>query len=219
VKVGARDTPACSGSASPAASRPITGGVIWFGAGALARGYTTDSAVAAAATSLLAIVALYHVVDAVQAVMAQVLRGYKRATAPMVIYAVALVGRRASAAATCSALTDAFGPARGAAGFWIAAVASLSAGRGGRDRLLPADIASDHADAGRHHEIARALAQGHPDRMQGSQGRRSQPAAAHSASPITGAQASSRAGAPWRRRVSMRRIAVSPRRPPGYRFA
>ena len=102
-----------------------TGSVIWFGAGTLARGYTTDTAVAAAATSLLAIVALYHVVDAVQAVMAQVLRGYKRATAPMVIYAVALWGVGLGGGYLL-ALTDGLGPARGAAGFWMAAVASLS---------------------------------------------------------------------------------------------
>ncbi len=102
-----------------------TGSVIWFGAGALARGYTTDTAVASAATGLLAIVALYHVVDAVQAVMAQVLRGYKRATAPMVIYAVALWGVGLGGGYLL-ALTDSLGAARGAAGFWMAAVASLT---------------------------------------------------------------------------------------------
>jgi MATE family multidrug resistance protein len=102
-----------------------TGSVIWFGAGALARGYTSDSAVAAAAASLLAIVALYHVVDAVQAVMAQVLRGYKRATAPMVIYAVSLWGVGLGGGYLL-ALTDSLGPARGAAGFWMAAVVSLT---------------------------------------------------------------------------------------------
>ena len=80
---------------------------------------------AAAAASLLAIVALYHAVDAVQAVMAQVLRGYKRATAPMVIYAVSLWGVGLGGGYLLG-LTDTLGPARGAAGFWIAAVASLS---------------------------------------------------------------------------------------------
>ena len=103
----------------------LTGGAIWFGAAILAHGYTTDAAVAAAATTLLAIVALYHVVDAVQAVMAQVLRGYKRATAPMLIYAVSLWGVGLGGGYLLG-LTDAFGAARGAAGFWIAAVVSLS---------------------------------------------------------------------------------------------
>ena len=82
-------------------------------------------AVAAAATSLLAVVAFYHVVDAVQAVMAQVLRGYKRATAPMVIYALALWGVGLGGGYLL-ALTDSLGPARGAAGFWMAAVVSLA---------------------------------------------------------------------------------------------
>jgi MATE family multidrug resistance protein len=103
----------------------VTGGMIWFGAGILARAYTTDAAVAAAATTLLAIVAFYHVVDAVQAVMAQVLRGYKRATAPMVIYAVSLWGVGLGGGYLLG-LTDTFGAARGAAGFWTAAVGSLT---------------------------------------------------------------------------------------------
>jgi MATE family multidrug resistance protein len=102
-----------------------TGSAIWFGAGLIARAYTTDVAVAAAATSLLAIVGVYHAVDAVQAVMAQVLRGYKRATAPMLIYAVALWGVGLGGGYLL-ALTDVFGPAHGAAGFWTAAVASLT---------------------------------------------------------------------------------------------
>lgn len=98
---------------------------IWLGAGPLARAYAADPAVAAAAATLLAIVAVYHVADAVQAVMAQVLRGYKRATAPMVIYAISLWGVGLGGGYLLG-LTDAFGAARGAAGFWIAAVASLS---------------------------------------------------------------------------------------------
>jgi MATE family multidrug resistance protein len=102
-----------------------TGSAIWFGAGLIARAYTTDLAVAAAATGLLAIVGVYHAVDAVQAVMAQVLRGYKRATAPMLIYAVSLWGVGLGGGYLL-ALTDVFGPAHGAAGFWTAAVASLT---------------------------------------------------------------------------------------------
>jgi MATE family multidrug resistance protein len=74
--------------------------------------------------ALLSIVAVYHMADAVQAVMAQVLRGYKRATVPMVIYALSLWGVGLGGGYLLG-LTDAFGPARGAAGFWIAAVASL----------------------------------------------------------------------------------------------
>jgi MATE family multidrug resistance protein len=102
----------------------ILGTTIYLGAGPLARAYTADPQVAATAATLLSIVAFYHLADAVQAVMAQVLRGYKRATAPMVIYAVALWGVGLGGGYLLG-LTDAFGAARGAAGFWIAGTASL----------------------------------------------------------------------------------------------
>lgn len=103
----------------------VIGAAIWLAAAPLARAYTADARVAAAATTLLAIVAVYHVADAMQAVMAQVLRGYKRATAPMVIYAVALWGVGLGGGYLLG-LTDTFGARMGAAGFWIAAVASLA---------------------------------------------------------------------------------------------
>lgn len=102
----------------------VIGAAIWLGAAPLARAYTVDAQVAAAATTLLAIVAVYHVADAVQAVMAQVLRGYKRATAPMVIYAVALWGVGLGGGYLLG-LTGTFGAPLGAAGFWIAGTASL----------------------------------------------------------------------------------------------
>lgn len=103
----------------------IISAAIGFGAAPLARVYTTDARVAAAAATLLAIVAVYHVADAMQAVMAQVLRGYKRSMAPMLIYAVALWGVGLGGGYLLG-LTDAFGVARGAAGFWIAGTASLA---------------------------------------------------------------------------------------------
>lgn len=98
---------------------------IGLGAPAIARAYTTDPAVAAAAAGLLAIVAVYHLGDAAQAVAVQVLRGYKRATAPMAIYAVLLWGVGLGGGYLLG-LSDLAGPARGAAGFWIAAAAGLS---------------------------------------------------------------------------------------------
>ena len=113
------------GLAVGSAAAAITGAAIGFGAGPLARAYTTDPQVAAAATTLLSIVAVYHLADAVQAVIAQVLRGYKRATVPMVIYAISLWGVGLGGGYLLG-LTDTFGVARGAAGFWIAAVASLT---------------------------------------------------------------------------------------------
>jgi MATE family multidrug resistance protein len=98
---------------------------IGFGAPAIARAYTADPAVAAAAAGLLAIVAVYHLGDAAQAVAVQVLRGYKRATAPMAIYAVLLWGVGLGGGYVLG-LTELAGPARGAAGFWVAAAMGLS---------------------------------------------------------------------------------------------
>ena len=112
------------GLAVGCAAAAVLGTAIYLGAGPLARAYTTDARVAATAATLLSIVAFYHLADAVQAVMAQVLRGYKRATAPMVIYAVALWGVGLGGGYLLG-LTDTFGPPLGAAGFWMAAVASL----------------------------------------------------------------------------------------------
>jgi len=90
----------------------------------IARLYTLDAGVARLAGGLLALVAIYHVFDAVQAVAVNVLRGYKRALIPMLIYAFALWGVGLGGGYTLG-LTDWLGPARGAAGFWMAAVASL----------------------------------------------------------------------------------------------
>ena len=113
------------GLAVGCAAAAVLGAALWLGAAPLARAYTTDAQVAATAATLLAIVALYHLADAVQAVMAQVLRGYKRATAPMAIYAVALWGVGLGGGYLLG-LTDTFGSPLGATGFWIAATASLA---------------------------------------------------------------------------------------------
>lgn len=90
----------------------------------LAALYTPDAAVRAHATALLGSVAFYHAADALQAVLAQVLRGYRRAVAPMAIYAGSLWGVGLGGGWLLG-LTDLFGPARGALGFWLAATASL----------------------------------------------------------------------------------------------
>ena len=98
--------------------------LVSLGAEGIARLYTLDDGVARLAGGLLALVAIYHVFDAVQAVAVNVLRGYKRALIPMLIYAFALWGVGLGGGYTLG-LTDWLGPARGAAGFWMAAVASL----------------------------------------------------------------------------------------------
>jgi MATE family multidrug resistance protein len=91
----------------------------------LARAYTPDTAVATIAAELLILVAAYHLADSVQAVMVQVLRAYKRTWAPTLFYALSLWGVGLGGGYLLG-LTDVFGPARGAAGFWLAAIASLT---------------------------------------------------------------------------------------------
>lgn len=96
----------------------------WLGAPYIAALYTTDSAVQAAAIPLIILVGFYHLGDAVQAVAVNALRGYKKSTVPMVIYGVLLWGPGLGGGIVLG-LTDALGPARGAAGFWLAAIAAL----------------------------------------------------------------------------------------------
>jgi MATE family multidrug resistance protein len=98
--------------------------MLWFGAALLVAVYTADAAVRAIATTLVGVVAFYHIADSVQAVAVNVLRGYKKTTVPMVTYAVSLWGVGLGGGYVLG-LTDLAGPARGAAGFWLAAACSL----------------------------------------------------------------------------------------------
>lgn len=98
--------------------------LLWSGADGIAALYTPDTQVQAAAVPLILLVGGYHLADAVQAIAVNALRGYKRSAVPMAIYTVALWGLGLGGGYALG-LTDAFGPARGAAGFWLAAIASL----------------------------------------------------------------------------------------------
>jgi MATE family multidrug resistance protein len=98
---------------------------LWLGAENLAAIYTPDAAVRAAAASLIAIIAVYHLADALQTVVVNILRGYKKTVVPMAAYVVSLWGVGLGGGYLLG-LTDLLGPARGAAGFWLAAAASLA---------------------------------------------------------------------------------------------
>jgi len=97
---------------------------LWLGAADIAALYTPDAEVRTVAAGLIAIIAIYHLVDALQTVVVNVLRGYKRTVVPMAIYVVSLWGIGLGGGYLLG-LTDFLGPALGAAGFWIAATASL----------------------------------------------------------------------------------------------
>jgi MATE family multidrug resistance protein len=98
--------------------------IFWLGAPLIASLYSTDLQVQAAAIPLIGLVALYHLGDALQAVAVNALRGYKKSVVPMLIYAILLWGAGLGGGFLLG-LTDTFGPARGAPGFWIAAIGSL----------------------------------------------------------------------------------------------
>lgn len=89
--------------------------------------YTRDAAIVAAALPLLAWVAVFHVADAAQTIAAFVLRAYRIAVVPLVIYALAIWGvGLAGGYAVGFNLTGLTPPALlGAVGMWFAATSGL----------------------------------------------------------------------------------------------
>ncbi len=126
-----------TGIAFALACAAVVGSGLFLYAGDIAGLYTSDAELRRVAAGLLAFVAVYHLFDAVQAVAVNVLRGYKRAVVPMLIYAVALwgvglgggyvIGLVGVDVAWLGAHTWGFtGAPMGARGFWLAAIASLA---------------------------------------------------------------------------------------------
>ena len=106
----------------------------WFAHG-IAGLYTGDARLRRVAAGLIAFVAVYHQFDAIQAVAVNVLRGYKRAVVPMLIYAVALwgVGLGGGYALGLTRIDLAWlglSTPMGAPGFWLAAIMSLALASG-----------------------------------------------------------------------------------------
>ncbi|WP_233829780.1 MATE family efflux transporter [Paraburkholderia sp. ZP32-5] len=91
-------------------------------------GYTTNAQVAAAALPLVLIVACYHLFDSLQITTAFVLRAYKVAVVPTVIYAIALWGVGLGGGYALGFDTTGLTPAwlTGARGFWVANTTSLA---------------------------------------------------------------------------------------------
>jgi multidrug resistance protein, MATE family len=88
--------------------------------------YTADRDVQRLAVGLLAFVAVYHVFDAVQAAAVQVLRGYKRAGAPMLIYGFALWGIALGGGYALGIVGVGVGAPMAASGFWLAALVGMA---------------------------------------------------------------------------------------------
>jgi MATE family multidrug resistance protein len=96
--------------------------------------FTNDAEVIGVALGLLGLAALFHVFDAMQGVAGFILRGYKVALAPMLVYGAALWGIGLAGGYLLAYAAPAPWPFKGAAGFWAAsgiglvvAGASLSA--------------------------------------------------------------------------------------------
>jgi multidrug resistance protein, MATE family len=105
----------------------LLGAAVFGGRQHLVAWYTADTAVQAVTLSLLAWLALFHVADAAQTIVAFVLRAWRIATAPMLIYAACLwgvgLGGGYQLAFNVSGVVP---PAwQGAPGFWLAATAGL----------------------------------------------------------------------------------------------
>jgi len=91
------------------------------------RAYTSDAQVVAAALPLLAWLVVFHIADAVQIIAAFVLRAYRIATMPLLIYAFAIWGLGLGGGYMLAFDSLGVSPAglRGAAGYWAAATVGL----------------------------------------------------------------------------------------------
>lgn len=105
----------------------VMGGAVYLLRPAILRIYTSDAAVIAAALPLLAWVAVFHIADAVQTTAAFVLRAWRIATVPLVIYVLAIwgVGLGGGYAIAFDIVDWAPAALRGAQGFWSAATVGL----------------------------------------------------------------------------------------------
>ena len=106
----------------------LVGAAVFFGRQQVVQVYTNNPAVVAAAQPLLAGVALFHTVDAAQAVAAFVLRAWRIATLPTLIYVLALWGVGLGGGHVLAFNLGGAVPAdwQGARGYWIASTAGLT---------------------------------------------------------------------------------------------
>jgi len=103
------------------------GALIYLLRDTVVRLYTDDATVIAAALPLLAWVALFHTADAAQCVASFVLRAYRIATLPMLIFAVSLWGVGLGGGYVLAFDLTGFTPSAllGARGFWTASTVGL----------------------------------------------------------------------------------------------
>ncbi|WP_414691344.1 MATE family efflux transporter [Noviherbaspirillum sp.] len=131
--VGARDLSSArrigySGIRLAAVLSVTIGCIVWLARGAIVRAYTPNEAVIAAALPLYVFIAFYQLFDAVQVTTAFVLRAYKVAVIPTLMYAVALWGVGLGSGYVLGLNPFGISPRmlQGAAGFWMGNSAALA---------------------------------------------------------------------------------------------
>ncbi len=106
----------------------VLGTVVFFARESVVRLYTGNELIVAAALPLLAWVALFHFVDAMQIAAAFTLRAWRIATVPLIIYATSIwgLGVGGGYALAFNVGGDVPVALHGARGFWIASTAGLA---------------------------------------------------------------------------------------------
>jgi multidrug resistance protein, MATE family len=107
--------------------------------------YTADPVIVAAALPLLAWVALFHIADAAQTIAAFVLRAYRIAVVPVLVYVVAVWGIGLGGGYVAAFDLAGISPAwmRGARGFWSMATLGLAVAGLGMSGFLAAKLRRD----------------------------------------------------------------------------
>jgi MATE family multidrug resistance protein len=104
------------------------GGVVWLARDLIVHAYTPNESIVAAAVPLFLFIGFYQLFDAIQVTAAFVLRAYRVAVVPTLMYAIALWGIGLGGGYLLG--LDPFGwapePLRGAAGFWLGNSTSLA---------------------------------------------------------------------------------------------
>jgi MATE family multidrug resistance protein len=105
----------------------VMGCVVYLGRESVLGLYTGDAVVVAAALPLITWLVIFHLADAVQAITAAVLRAYRIATVPVLIYVAALWGVGLGGGYLLAFNVGGAVPTalQGAPGYWFAATAGL----------------------------------------------------------------------------------------------
>jgi MATE family multidrug resistance protein len=113
---------------------------LWLAREPIARGYSADPEVVRASLALVGLAALFHVFDSLQTQLGFILRAYKIATLPMVVYVASMWGIGLGGGYWLTVAGGAagvlHGGSTGATGFWVAGVASLVVASAGLAALL-----------------------------------------------------------------------------------